>query len=96
MQLYHRKVADFMIQVWHVALFSEQWRVMTINRQAAAGTSVPLSTMDTDITERQKLTDHFLSLCDFYELKNINFWHMFISVTHQIFQVTRVWNMLLK
>jgi hypothetical protein len=49
------------------ALFSEQWPVMTINRQVAAGTSVPLSDMGTDITERQKLTGHFLSLCDFLQ-----------------------------
>ena len=63
---------------------------MTINRQVAAGRSVRLSDMDTDITERQKLTGHFLSLCDFLQTHNINFWHMFISVTHQIFQVTSV------
>jgi len=67
MVLYHRKFAYFMIQVWHVALLSEQWPVMAIYRQIAAGTSVPLSDMDTDITERQKFTGHFLSLCDFLQ-----------------------------
>jgi len=46
---------------------------MTINRQDAAGTFVPLSDMDTDITERQKLTGHFSHPMTFSNSKNINF-----------------------
>jgi hypothetical protein len=58
---------------------------MTISRIVAAGTSVPLSGMDTDITKRQKLTSHCPSLSDF-----------FMNVTEQICHVTNVSNVLLE